>query len=132
MGIPAPEDGLFANLLIFAYLYYICVFGKRKGKGKGKGKSEGKSKGKREKVIRDYTVPAHPTKCLNNKAKRVEREAGKRRRRVVQHDRLRRYGAYSDGSSNLLNPYRTPSSQEPAGQVANNALWARRESFDSY
>ena len=27
MGIPALEDGLFANLLIFDYLYYIFVFG---------------------------------------------------------------------------------------------------------
>ena len=41
MGIPALEDGLFANLLMFDYLYYIFVFGKGKGKGKGKGR-EGK------------------------------------------------------------------------------------------
>ena len=27
MGIPAVEDGLFANLLMFDYLYYIFVFG---------------------------------------------------------------------------------------------------------
>ena len=27
MGIPALEDGLFANLLLFDYLYYIFVFG---------------------------------------------------------------------------------------------------------
>ena len=27
LGIPALEDGLFANLLIFDYLYYIFVFG---------------------------------------------------------------------------------------------------------
>ena len=43
MGITALEDGLFANLLTFDYLYYICVLKAReKGreKGKGKGKSE--------------------------------------------------------------------------------------------
>ena len=34
MGIPALEDGLFANLWIFDYLYYI--FFKRKGKREGK------------------------------------------------------------------------------------------------
>ena len=77
-------------------------------------------------------IAAVKERLMQKEERRREREAGKRRRRVVQHDRLRRYGAYSDGSSNLLNPYRTPSSQEPAGQVANNALWARRESFDSY
>ena len=41
LGIPALEDGLFANLLIFDYLYYILVFGKGKGKGKGKGREKG-------------------------------------------------------------------------------------------
>ena len=41
MGIPSQEDGLFANLLIFDYLYYTFLFGKGKGKGKGKGR-EGK------------------------------------------------------------------------------------------
>ena len=44
VGIPALEDGLFANLLIFRLLIlYICVW-----KGKGKGKMKGKRKGKRE------------------------------------------------------------------------------------
>ena len=36
MGIPALEDGLFSNLLIFDYLYYIFLFGKGKGKGREK------------------------------------------------------------------------------------------------
>ena len=40
MGIPALEDGLFANLLIFDYLYYIFLFGKGRGKGEGKGKGK--------------------------------------------------------------------------------------------
>ena len=53
LGIPALENGLFANLLIFDYSYYIFFFGGReqgreKGKGKGKGKREGKRKGNRE------------------------------------------------------------------------------------
>ena len=38
LGIPALEDGLFANLLNFDNLYYVFL----KGKGKGKGKREGK------------------------------------------------------------------------------------------
>ena len=42
LGIPPLEDGLFANLLIFDYLYYIFVFRKEKGKGKGR---EGKKGG---------------------------------------------------------------------------------------
>ena len=48
MGIPALEDELLANLLIFDGLYYIFLFGKgkRKGKGKGKGKGEGKGNGR--------------------------------------------------------------------------------------
>ena len=45
MGIPALEYGLFANLLIFDYIF---VFGKGTGKGKGKGKRERKRNGKRE------------------------------------------------------------------------------------
>ena len=40
LGIPALEDGLFANLLIFNYL-------QRKGKGKGKEKGKGRER-KRE------------------------------------------------------------------------------------
>ena len=56
MGILALEDGLFANLLIFDYLYMFRVFrgfvckGKgREGKGREKeGKMEGKRKRKRE------------------------------------------------------------------------------------
>ena len=65
MGIPALEDGLFANLLIFDYLYYIFLFGKGKGKGKGKGREKGKGITKIARVpscevgstvIRDYTV----------------------------------------------------------------------------
>ena len=43
LGIPALEDGLFTNLLIFDYLYYILLFGKEQGKGIGKGKGKGKS-----------------------------------------------------------------------------------------
>lgn len=77
-------------------------------------------------------IAAVKERLLQREERRKEREAGRRRRRVMQHDRLRRYGAYSDGSSNLLNPYRTPSSQGPAGQVAKNAQQERRESFDSY
>ena len=42
LGIPALEDGLFANLLIFGCLFYIYIFA---WKGKGK---EGKREGKRE------------------------------------------------------------------------------------
>ena len=75
MGIPALEDGLFANLLIFDYLYYICVWerkreGKREGKkGREKEREKGREKGKGitkiarvpscevgSTVIRDYTV----------------------------------------------------------------------------
>ena len=73
LGITALEDGLFANLLIFDYLYYIFLFGKGKGKGKREGrrkvKREGKGKGEGSyednegtscevgsTVIRDYTV----------------------------------------------------------------------------
>ena len=44
MGIPALEDVLFANLLIFGYLYSGFVFGKGKGKGKRTGKRKGKGK----------------------------------------------------------------------------------------
>ena len=47
MGIPALEDGLFANIWIFYYLYYIFVFGKGKGKGEGMETRKGKGKGKR-------------------------------------------------------------------------------------
>ena len=42
LGIPALEDGLFANLLIFDYLYvfrYFC-----KGKGREKEREEGRGK----------------------------------------------------------------------------------------
>ena len=77
MRIPALEDGLFANLLIFYHLCYIFYLGKEKGrekgrekgKGKGKGKAKGREKGKRitkiarvpscqvgSTVVRDYTV----------------------------------------------------------------------------
>ena len=45
LGIPALEDGLFANLLIFDY-YIIYLL-----KGKGKGKGRGKGKGKRESLV---------------------------------------------------------------------------------
>ena len=49
MGIPALEDGLFANLLIFDSLYVFRYFCKGNGmEGKGKGKRKGKGKGKRE------------------------------------------------------------------------------------
>ena len=41
LGIPALEDGFFANLLIFNYLYR-----KRKGKGKRKGNEKGREKGR--------------------------------------------------------------------------------------
>ena len=38
MGIPALEDGLFANLLMFDYLYLLSYFCKDKGmQGNGKG-----------------------------------------------------------------------------------------------
>ena len=44
MGIPALEDGLFANLLIFDYLYYIFVIGNGRKKRKGRERNrEGKS-----------------------------------------------------------------------------------------
>ena len=43
MGIPAPVDGLFANLLIFNYLYYIVEREGEKGREKGKGKGKGES-----------------------------------------------------------------------------------------
>ena len=48
LSIPALEDGLFANLLIFEYLYYI--FFKREGKrgGKREGQRERKREEKRE------------------------------------------------------------------------------------
>ena len=42
LGIPALEDGLFATLLIFNYLYYIFVKREGKREGKRKGKREGK------------------------------------------------------------------------------------------
>ena len=45
LGIPALEDGLFANLLIFDYLYHIFLFGKRKREGKREGK-KGREKGR--------------------------------------------------------------------------------------
>ena len=48
LGIPALEDGLFAKLLIFEYLYYICFKGKGRGKGKGHVQGKGKREGKRE------------------------------------------------------------------------------------
>ena len=53
MGIPALEDGLFANLSIYDYLYVFRFFCKGKGReGKGKGKGKGKKKGKgREKGL---------------------------------------------------------------------------------
>ena len=50
IGIPALEDGLFANLLIFDDLYvfrYFCKGTGREGKGKEKGKGKGKGKGQR-------------------------------------------------------------------------------------
>ena len=36
MRIPALEDGLFAKLLIFDYLYYIFLFGQGREKGREK------------------------------------------------------------------------------------------------
>ena len=47
LGIPALEDGLFANLLVsIIYIVYLfCWEGKGEGKGKGKGKREGKREG---------------------------------------------------------------------------------------
>ena len=70
MGIPALDDGLFANLLFFDYLYYIFVFGKterKKGRDKEREKGMEKEKGIMKiarvpscevgsTVIRDYTV----------------------------------------------------------------------------
>ena len=46
LGIPALEDGLFANLSIFDYLCYIFLFGKGKGKEKGKEKERKKEREK--------------------------------------------------------------------------------------
>ena len=43
LGIPALEDGLFANLLIFDYLYYIFLKVREKRRKKGKGKENGES-----------------------------------------------------------------------------------------
>ena len=37
LGIPALEDGLFSNLLIFDYLYYIFYKRERKREGKREG-----------------------------------------------------------------------------------------------
>ena len=51
MGIPALEDELFANWLIFDYLYvfrYLC-----KGKGRER-KRKGKREGKREEEKEDH------------------------------------------------------------------------------
>ena len=45
LGIPALEDGLFANSLTFDYLYYIFL-GREKGK---KGRKQGKGETGREK-----------------------------------------------------------------------------------
>ena len=41
LGIPPREDGFFANLLIFEYLYHMCCSGKEKGRRKGKKKGIG-------------------------------------------------------------------------------------------
>ena len=50
LGIPALEDGLFANWLIFDYLYYSFV--RREGKReREKGKEKGKGKGERESLV---------------------------------------------------------------------------------
>ena len=45
LGIPALEDGLFANLLIFDCSYYISFKREGKREGKRKGKREGKREG---------------------------------------------------------------------------------------
>ena len=47
LGIPALEDGLFAKLVIFHYLYYM--FFKREGKREGKRKLKREGKKGREK-----------------------------------------------------------------------------------
>ena len=47
LGIPALEDCLFANLLIFDHLYYISFKGEGKREGKRKGKRERKREGKK-------------------------------------------------------------------------------------
>ena len=45
LGIPALEDGLFANVLIFDYLYHIFV--RREGKREGKReRKKGREKGR--------------------------------------------------------------------------------------
>ena len=49
LGIPPLEDGLFANLLIFDYLYYTFVFWEGTGKGKEQGKRKRERKKGREK-----------------------------------------------------------------------------------
>ena len=61
LGIPALEDGLFANFLIFDYLYYIFVFGKgSEGKGKGKGKRERKMRANIKNKMVMTRAPRHP------------------------------------------------------------------------
>ena len=45
MGIPALEDGLFANLLIFHYSYYTFFKREKKREGKREGK-KGREKGR--------------------------------------------------------------------------------------
>lgn len=65
------------------------------------------------------------------KKKIKDRERLHRKHRAARQDRLHRYRAYSDGSSHVMNPYQTPSSQGPR-QVKYNLALERRESFDSY
>ena len=47
LGIPALEDGLFANLLISDYLYYIFFKRERKREGKREGKKGREKEGKK-------------------------------------------------------------------------------------
>ena len=56
MGIPALEDGLFANMLIFDYLYVFRYFFVKAREGKGK-----KEKGKRKKEKREGCRPLDPS-----------------------------------------------------------------------
>ena len=64
MGLPALEDGLFANLLIFYYLYVFRYFCKGKGREKEreKGREKGRGKGRERKKGREGKVErtGHP------------------------------------------------------------------------
>ena len=59
LGIPALEDGLFANLLIFDYVHvfrYFCKGEGREGKGMEKGREKGRGK-KRQPLLSPRAQP---------------------------------------------------------------------------